>query len=610
MNTHLKNVLRAPGRDLVLIGLITLAFIADYAGLDDLWLLTVAGIAVIPTFISALEGAKLRRINIDTFNAFAVVVSYATGEAHSAGFIALMLTFARLLDWRTESRTRDAVEELMRLKPLVALVEKNGVIVESPADAVQNGDIVVVKSGGRIPVDGVIVHGTAHINEASVTGESRPVEKMRGDQAISATLVEDGAIKIRATGVGKDSTIERMATMMRDASAHKSHSEKLADRFAAIFLPVVATLGILTYLITRDISMTAALFLIACADDMAVAIPLAMTASLGLAAKHGVIIKGGEYLDVLARMNILVLDKTGTLTFGRLTMKQARLEPGVDENKFWTAVALAEKFSEHPVGRAAYREAVHRVGEVPDPDKFEVHKGSGVTVHHGNDDIIAGTGRLFASCGLAVPETVVDATGSTFWIAMNGKLLGSIEVADEPRPEAQETLRKLRALGVKRIIMFTGDNELVAAEVSRTLGIDEYRSAMTPESKLRELELLLAEGPVGMVGDGINDAPALARADVGIAMGGGGAAVSVEAADIVIMTDDIARLPQMIELGRRTFGVVRGDIVIWAISNLAGFTLVFTGIAGPALAAFYNFATDFFPLINSSRLFKDPKKPT
>ncbi|MFA5946048.1 MAG: cation-translocating P-type ATPase [Patescibacteria group bacterium] len=593
-----------PQREYLLIGLLAGAFGVDLFVHEPMVLFVIAGLAVIPTFLNAGKAIVRFRINIDTFNAFAVIVSFATGEAYSAGFIALMLTFARLLDWRTEQRTENAVEELMRLKPLTALVERKGKMVEVKADTIKTGDIVLVKSGARVPVDGVIVKGAGHVNEATVTGESEPIEKMAGDRVISSTLVEAGALTVRATQVGKDSTIERMAELMRQAGLKKSHSEKLADRFAMIFLPLVGVLGVVTYIATQNLLMVAALFLIACADDMAVAIPLAMTASLGQAAKRGVIVKGGQALEVLGKMQILVLDKTGTLTLGNLSVRNVRVNEGTSKDTFWKALASAEKYSEHPVGRSAYKEAVRRVGEASDPDEFKLYKGSGVVVRVGNDKIVAGTERLFAELGLSAPKSFEGALGSVFWVAVNGKEIGAVEVADVPRPEAGKSLRRLKKLGVKRVIMFTGDNERVATEVAKALGIKEYRSAMTPEAKLRALEELLPEGPVGMLGDGVNDAPALARADVGIAMGSGGAAVSVEAADIVIMTDDLSRLPEMVELGRRTFAVVKGDAVIWVLSNVIGFGLVFTGIAGPALAAFYNFATDFLPLMNSSRLFR------
>ncbi len=597
-----------PTRDYIFLILIALTFGANLFLHKPLTLFFVAGLAVLPTFWNAAKATRHLKITIDSFNAFAVIVSFATGEAYSAGFIALMLTSARLLDWYTESRTHNAIEELLRLKPTTAFLKQGETITEVDANVIRTGDIVLVKSGARIPVDGVITEGSAHINEAIVTGESAPIEKNIGDRVISSTLVDVGVILVRATEVGADSTLERLATLMHEASLHKSKTEKLADRFATIFLPIVGLLGALTYAITHDLTMTAALFLIACADDLAVAIPLAMTASLGAAAKRGVIIKGGQTLDALSRLKTLILDKTGTLTFGNLSIRAIHLSPGVDEHHFWQVLASAEKYSEHPAGRTAYKEGVKRIGEVADPTDFKLYKGKGVVAEVGGEKIVAGTELLFADLGLPVPTVPNDALGSVFWVASNGQLIGSVEVADVPRPEAAASLLRLRALGVNRIVMLTGDNELVAANVANLLGITEWKARLTPEAKLRILEELLAEGPVGMVGDGVNDAPALARADIGIAMGSGGAAVSVEAADVVIMTDNLARLPEMMELGRHTLAIVKGDIAIWVASNLVGFALVFTGIAGPAMAAFYNFATDFFPLINSSQLFRSSKK--
>ncbi|HCC83217.1 TPA: cadmium-translocating P-type ATPase [Candidatus Uhrbacteria bacterium] len=603
----MSSLLAEPTRDYIILGLIVATFCVDLIFHWPLTLFIIAGLAVIPTFWNTAKAARHGKITIDTFNTFAVIVSFATGEAYSAIFIALMLTCARLLDWYTESRTHHAIEELLRLKPTTAVLVQGDVITEVDATTIKSGDVVLVKSGARLPVDGIVIDGYAHVNESLVTGESEPIEKNIGDRVVSASLVDIGTLHVRATQVGKDSTLERMATLMHTASLHKSTTEKLADRFAAIFLPLVGLLGALTYAINHDLRMTAALFLIACADDMAVAIPLAMTASLGAAAKRGVIIKGGQTLDALSRMKTLVLDKTGTLTFGNLSIRAVHLAPSVDETHFWTVLASTEKYSEHPAGRTAYQEGLRRLGTVADPTDFKLYKGKGVVAQVQGEEIIAGTEMLFNELGLPVPTIPDDALGSVFWVASNGQLLGSVEVADIPRPEAAASLHHLRELGITRIVMLTGDNERVAKNVANLLGITEYHSRMTPEGKLLALEELLKDGPVGMVGDGINDAPALARADIGIAMGGGGAAVSVEAADVVIMTDNLARLPQMILLGRSTLGVVKGDIAIWVVSNLVGFILVFTGLVGPALAAFYNFATDFFPLFNSSRLFKSRK---
>jgi len=323
-----------------------------------------------------------------------------------------------------------------------------------------------------------------------------------------------------------------------------------------------------------------------------------------------------------------VLDKTGTLTYGSLAVKDAQITPTMDAQSFWMHLAIAEKYSEHPIGRTAYREAAKRFERIPDADDVRVQKGLGIWAKHKTDEIIVGNERMLEASHIALPRedatritrqigeskmagTAQHATwgGETrFYLAVNGTYAGSVTVADVPRPEAAESLRALDRIGVHRVLMFTGDVRETAAKIARTLGIVEFRAAMSPEDKLRELETLAHAGEtVGMVGDGINDAPALARADVGIAMGGGGTAVAAEAADVVILTDDLSRVPEMILLGRKTVSVIRGDIAIWFVTNLFGFALVLTDIAGPALAAFYNFATDFLPILNSSRLFKQEK---
>lgn len=570
-------------------------------------LFVISAVAALPTLLGAFDGLRQRRINIDLFNILAIGISLVLGEVRSAAFIGLMLAFARLLDRYTESRTHAAIEALMKLKPNVAFREKDGRVEEIPVEDVREGDILVVRAGERVPVDGRVVFGEAEVNEAPVTGESTLIGKVVGDAVVSASLVESDVLKIRATNVGEDSTIERIAALIREAAANKSKAEKLADRFAAIFLPIVAALGLLTWLVTRNASMTAAIFLVACADDMAVAIPLAVTASLGAAAGRGVVIKGGEWLDAMGRMRTLVLDKTGTLTYGRLSIGDLRLAEGTEAARFWRLVGSAEKFSEHPVGRALVRHAAAVAGTPPDPDRFVVHKGEGVQAWVDGVEVVIGNESLCRARGIETPAGAADGTKGIY-VCADGRLLGQVQVADTPRPGAAESLARLRELGVGRIVMFTGDEPKTAADIASRLGIAEYRAGMKPEEKMRALEELAKEGVVAMIGDGINDAPSLARADVGIAMGGGGTAVAVEAADVVILTDDLSRLPEMVLLGRETRSVVRADMLIWVLTNALGFALVLTGIAGPAFAAAYNFATDFLPLVNSSRLFRKGRK--
>jgi len=606
------SALRAPVREYLIIAaasaVLALAFF--FPRMQPL-LLVVSAFGALPTLWSAVQSLVRFRVTIDVFNSFAIGVSFALVESTSAAFIVLMLAFARLLDWHTESRATDAVRELLKLKPETAFREVGDEIQEIPTHAIRVRDILVAKQGSRIPVDGVVIFGDALVNEAPVTGESLPVQKSPGDIVLGGTLVESGMLKLRAERVGKDSTIERIAELMRQASASKSRPEKLADRFAELFLPFVALFGAGMYLVTGDIVMTAAFFLVACADDMAVAIPLAVTAAFGYAARRGIIIKGGERLETLSKVTILVLDKTGTLTYGALSVRQVNIAPGIRENEFWQLVGMAEKFSEHPAGKAVFREARAQQDRIPDPDETHSYKGSGIMAKYRGREIAVGSEEFFRELGIPLEREIRTEIAAerengvtVLLVSFDRKFAGTITLADAPRPEAKESLAELERLGIARIIMFTGDNEAVARRVAEELGIRRYRAAMKPEDKMRELEILLKEGPVAMVGDGVNDAPALARADVGIAMGGGGAAVAVEAADVVILTDDLSRLPEAIELSRRTLSVIKGDIIIWVLSNILGFALVLTGIAGPALAAFYNFATDFFPLLNSVRLFR------
>jgi heavy metal translocating P-type ATPase len=576
------------------------------------FLLLAAVIGSLPTAWGAIESVRRQKVNIDVFNIFALGVSFATGEVFSAAFIVLMLDFARLLDWRTTSRARNAVEELLRLKPIKALRLTGGKREEVPIEAVQKGDILLIEEGVRIPADGVATFGMALVDESSVTGESVPVEKAIGDRLIAGTLNESGTMKMRVARTGKDSTLEQMAELIREAQRNKSRSERLADRFAAIFLPIVLLAGVAIYFFTRDILMTAALFLVACADDMAVAIPLAITASIGRAAERGVVVKGGEWLDALGKIDALVLDKTGTLTYGNFALQDIAIESGVREDEFWRAAAVAEKFSEHPVGRAIFKEAAKRVHTVPDPDEVKTYKGSGIEARFSGATVAIGDESLFAELHVKLPKHILEKLaekrnrfgGTTVMVAMQKKFAGLISVADVPREEAKASVRALKELGVRHIVMFTGDSEAVASGVTAKLGLDSFRASMLPEDKLREIGKMAVEHEVAMVGDGVNDAPALARADVGIAMGSGGSAVAVESADIVILTDNLSRIPEMVQLGRRTSSIIRWDAVIWVATNVMGFTLVFAGLLGPALAAFYNFATDFLPLINSARLFQ------
>ena len=558
---------RSPRREYGIAALVVLSLALDFFFPTTEWfLVAVALLGSFPTLFGAWESIRHFKINIDAFNIFALAISFLTREFHSAAFIVLMLAFASLLDWRTESRAHDAVKTLLQLKPARAMRERGDMTEDIVADDIHTDDILVIKEGARVPADGVVTFGNGLLNESSVTGESIPIEKSVGDRLIAGTLNESGTMKMRVTRSGKDSTLEQMAELIREAQKNKSRSERLADRFAEIFLPVVLVIGIITYIITRDVLMTAALFLVACADDMAVAIPLAITASLGQAAKRGVVVKGGEWLDNLGKIDTLVLDKTGTLTYGKFAFRNAVFLTDVVPETFWRAVGSAEKFSEHPAGNAIWKEATKHDTDIPDPAEFKTYKGGGVWAKTAEGEVVIGDEKLFTELGIPVPQDVAqkllqemdDHAGTTVIVALEKKMVGFLSIADVPRTEAKDSIKRIKDLGVHDVVMYTGDNEIVAKGVAAELGMDSYKASMLPEKKLVELENMEKAGHlVAMVGDGVNDAPALARADVGIAMGSGGTAVAVESADIVILTDNLARIPEMITLGRRTASVIR-----------------------------------------------------
>jgi cation transport ATPase len=402
------SLLRQPAREYLIAIFVTAALAADFLEPSlQLVLFAVALLGSLPTAFGALRSFSKGKINIDVFNVFALIISFAMGGFRSAAFIVLMLTFARILDWRTASRAHRAVEELLKLKPERALRERGQKIEEIDSNEVGVGDILVAEQGSRIPVDGAIVFGEAFVNEAPVTGESVPIRKIKGDLVVGGTLVVSGALKFKAERVGKDSTLERMAGLMREAAKNKSRAEKMADRFAAIFLPIVAAMGIAVYFLTHNILMTAALFLVACADDMAVAIPLAIMAALGRAAKRGVVMKGGEWLEVLGKMKTLVLDKTGTLTYGAFVVRNIYLHPGISPGRFWLLLGIAEKFSEHPAGRAVYREAENKISKIPDPGKIRIYKGSGVWAKYGRDEVAVGNKNMAKILRISVPADAV-----------------------------------------------------------------------------------------------------------------------------------------------------------------------------------------------------------
>lgn len=573
-------------------------FISILGGLPAVWI----GIAGLFRF----------KINIDLFSSLAVIAAILFAQDYKAAeFIILMLAFARLTDIFTEARAKKAINELIKLKPKKATIKTDGTEKDVPVEDVKKGDIVIVKPGERIPVDGEIVEGETFVNEAPISGESAPVYKKVGDKVVGITVNGDGLIFVKTIGIGKETVLARIISLIEEAQQSKAPTQKAADRFATWFLPATLAIVALAYYFTRDVSMAISLLLVICADEIAVATPIAILAGIGQAARRGVIVKGGVHLEDLSKVTTVVLDKTGTLTYGRPKFVGVKpLWDGKMDDVLLYA-GIAEKYSEHSVARPILEELKGRKVKVPDPEKFELIKGEGVSAKYQDKDIYIGNEKFMERNNFHIQESIKQSMeevinlGSTpVLVAYDKKIAGIISIMDLPRETAKYALDKLKEDNIK-VVMMTGDSRATAQRVANSLGISEVHSQMSPEDKLAKIKEMQKNGEkILMVGDGINDAPALSLADVGIAMGAIGTDVAIEASDITLMEDKLEKIPEVIKLSKDTMKVIKGNIILWIISNVVGVSFVLMGAIGPIGAAAFNFLTDFLPLGNSMRLFR------
>lgn len=571
----------------------------------------------VPTFVVALRAAARLRITIDVFSAVALGAAlYFSPDIRSAQYIILMLSSARLVDYFTQERAKRAISALLDLKPKSARLVKEGEELQVALESVRVGDVVMVENGEKIPVDGIVEKGEGLVNESPLSGESRQILKRLGDKVYASSINENGILYIKTEKIGKDTVLAKIIELVQNAQATKAPTQKTADTFAAWFLPLaLGVVGGVLYF-TEDITKSIALLLVICADEIAVATPIAILAGIGQAARDGVIIKGGIHLEALSRINAIVLDKTGTLTYGRQDISFIRTFWGAGEEAVVSFAAMAEKHSEHSLARTILEYARRRNIPYETPDTFEAISGKGVKAYYKGAEILVGNERFIREHNVHIQEEVAkhildeETKGATpVIIAKDIKIIGVISIIDSPRSSAKEAIKQIHALGITNVVMMTGDNNEVAGQTARFLGIDSYHAQMLPEDKFKKVKEMVDAGQkVIMVGDGVNDAPALSIADVGIAMGAMGTDVAIEASDVALMNDQLEKIPEVIALSRRVMRVIKGNILLWIASNSIGMTLVFVGVLGPVGAALFNFLTDFIPLGNSLRLFKREKQ--
>ena len=591
--------------------LLLLIFIALIPGLDRMAGFKVAVLPMLlggaaigyPTLVTIIER---RKITAGALVAIAIIGSAYLEEYLAAAVVAFMMLAGEFLEEITLQRTRNAVREMVRLTPDVATIERDGAWVQVALREVRAGDGVLVRPGERVPVDGTVISGEASVNEATITGESMPVDKNAGARVFAGTTSQAGALVIRTDRVGRDTALGRIIQIVRAAQDQKGSTQKIADRFAAYFTPAILSIAGLVWLLTHDLLRVMAVLVIACPCALVLATPTAVVASVGNAARRGGLIKGGVALEAGGRVTAVAFDKTGTLTGGRPVV--AAVEPlnGRSEREVLQMAAIAEVRSEHPLARAIVDHARAAGLTISDPSAFTMIFGRGVDATWNDRRIEVGNQRLVVNGDpvLAALERHEQLGRTALLVRVDGEPWGIVALADVVRPQARAVVERLRAMGITRLVMLTGDHAVTARAIARDVGLEDVRSGLLPEQKLEVIRELQAAGEVvAMVGDGVNDAPALVLADVGVAMAAAGTDVALESADVALMGDDLTLLPEVLALSRRALGIIRQNIWGFAVAvNIVGIVLAGTGMLSPIGAAVVHNVASLFVVINSGRL--------
>ncbi len=559
-----------------------------------------------PVFLKVIRSVFRGKIIAHTLTTMGLLAAVAVGEWSTAAVVVFFMRIGEYAETFTAERARRALKELSGLTPQTARVWREGKEIDLPVEKVQINEIVIVRPGEHIPVDGEVVDGQATIDQATITGESMPVEAGIGSKVFAATLAQLGSLRIRTTHIGRDTTFGRVIQMVEEAEAHRADIQGIADKFASWYLPVVAVIAGLTFIITRDPLATTAVLVVACACSFALATPMAMMASIGAGAKRGLLIKGSKYLETLARANVLLIDKTGTLTLGQpLISSQWSLNNNWTEDELLRLTASAERYSEHPLAEAV-RSAAHDRGlSLSEPKEFNPLPGMGLRARIDNHTLAIGSRRMIAPNADIPQADALEAQGKTLlFVRIDNELAGFLAAEDSLRPEIPAALSQLRSQGITQIELLTGDNARTAGALAEKLSV-AYQAEMLPEDKISVVKRYQSEGKVVvMVGDGVNDAPALAQADVGIAMGVAGTDVALEAAHIALMREDWMLVPNIFQIARKTMRVIKFNLGFTAVYNVIGLTLAAFGILPPILAAAAQSMPDLGILANSARLLK------
>lgn len=554
-----------------------------------------------PIFREAIENVLERRMTMELSMTIALVAALFIRQFFTALIITLFVLVAEVLEGMTVNRGRKAIKDLLNLLPQTAEVFRQGTPVVVPLAEIQKGDRVLVRPGARIPVDGAVFRGTSYVDQAAITGESMPVEKSRGAFVYAGTINQTGVIEVSVIDVGKDSSFGKIIEAVERAEHSRAPIQRLADQLAGYLVYFALGAAVLTFLLTHNLRSTISVIIVAGACGIAAGTPLALLGAIGRSAKAGVIIKGGLYLEQLAKVDTVVLDKTGTLTFGLPTVAAVNPAPGIAAQELLRYAAIAERYSEHPVGRAVVEYARCLLGPIPAPTEFQYSPGKGVTAEIEGCEICVGNASYLADHCVGAPVFALQNRRPGVLVARNGKYLGAILVDDQLRDEAIEAVRDIRAMGIDTILL-TGDSMDKALRVAAQLQIDEVHSDLQPQEKLTAIQQLqTAHKTVAMVGDGINDAPALAQADVGIAMGSG-TDVARESADVVLIGNNLLKLRDALRIARSCRSIIYQNFYGTLAIDLVGIVLAAYGFLTPLLAALIHVTSELAFILNSTRL--------
>ena len=590
----------------VLVGVVILLYRTGAVPLPFLFGAVVIGLYPLAR-IGLLDLVRERKIGTEVFVTIATVIAMLGREYVAGATLMVIILIAEFIAELNTDRARASIKALIGSVPQVALVRRPDGDRSLPLGEVRVGDVVIVRAGEKRPVDGIVVGGEASVNQAPITGESLPQEKKKGASVFAGTVVELGALDIETQKVGGDTMFSRIVAMVETAEESQAPVQRLADRVAAWLIPVVLLFLVGVWFVTHDVRLIITLLIFTSPAELGLATPLVVIASIARAARAGILLKGGVYLELLAKVRVLAFDKTGTLTVGRPAVVRVELfADGVTEAELLRIAASAERRSSHPLAKAVVERAEQAGVQVPEPTNFEVVRGRGIKADIDGRPVLAGNAALLTESGVKIPARSSDTDQTMVFVAADGRALGVLHLADPIRPDAKASLARLKASGIERIVMLTGDNAATARRVGAELGVDEVIADLLPDAKVEAVKSLQAGGTiVAMVGDGINDAPALATADVGIAMGVVGTQAAIEAADVALMTDDIGKIADARAIARRAYLTIQQNLFVGVgVVHVLGITAALLRLIGPVEAAVIHLGPDVLVFLNSVRILR------